>query len=288
MRRSNLAHRRLQRYDTLMIDRHKVDTLVDRLSAIGDAAIAVSGGVDSMTLASLAHRRLEKRQPLVVHAVSPAVPAAATDRVTAQARAERWRLELVDAGEFGDERYRANPLNRCYFCKSNLYATIAALAPGTVLSGANTDDLSDYRPGLEAAAEKDVRHPYIEVGFSKADVRELAKRLGLPELAELPASPCLASRVETGIAIDPADLALIDRVEVAVSAHFNPQVVRCRRREQAWELQLDEATLQRTNRSEICGVVIASIGGKTSLPILIAPYRRGSAFIRRPELASTF
>ena len=127
----------------------------ERLAAIleecGGATIAVSGGVDSMTLSSFAQRTLEARVTMV-HAVSPAVPAAATARVKSQAQAENWRLELVDAGEFGDARYRANPIDRCFFCKTNLYRTLAAISSGVVLSGTNCDDLGDYRPGLRAAA----------------------------------------------------------------------------------------------------------------------------------------
>jgi len=269
-----------------MIETSKVERLVERLAAIGDAAIAVSGGVDSMTLASLAHGRSPAGPPLVVHAVSPAVPAAATARVRRRAALEGWRLRLVDAGELGDARYRANPLNRCYFCKANLYATIASLAPGAVLSGANTDDLADFRPGLQAADERGVHHPYIEADMNKADVRALARSLGLPDLAELPASPCLASRVETGIPIDAAELALIDRVEAALAAKLRPTTLRCRRRRQAWEIQLDDASLAKTDTAEITALVIAAIGHPPAMPIRVAPYRRGSAFVGHPGRAA--
>ena len=102
--------------------------------------------------------------------------------------------DIVDAGEFADPQYRANPVNRCFFCKANLYRTLGAMSDGIVASGTNCDDLSDYRPGLEAARLHNVRHPYVEAGIAKADVRTLAGELGLPEFAALPASPCLSSR----------------------------------------------------------------------------------------------
>ncbi|MEN8196406.1 MAG: adenine nucleotide alpha hydrolase, partial [Pseudomonadota bacterium] len=125
-----------------------MDRLARLLKEYGEATVAVSGGVDSMTLASFAHRTLGRDGVRMAHAVSPAVPRAATARVQARGAEEGWRLELVDAGEFADERYRANPVDRCYFCKSNLYGMLAAMPGGMVLSGANRDDLGDYRPGL--------------------------------------------------------------------------------------------------------------------------------------------
>ena len=108
-----------------------MNAVLDRLDALhcclddaAPAAVAVSGGVDSMTLAFIAHRHLGE-QVSIFHAVSPAVPASATIRVQAYAAKEGWTLTILDAGEFGDERYMANPANRCFFCKTNLYGTLA-------------------------------------------------------------------------------------------------------------------------------------------------------------------
>ena len=158
--------------------------------------IAVSGGVDSMTLAHVAHRLRPVR---MVHAISPAVPEQATVRVRDHAARQGWHLTLIDAGEFDDPRYRANPLERCYFCKSNLYDRIAELVGGMIASGTNADDLSDFRPGLRAAGERGVIHPFVEAHIDKAAIRELARAMGLEDIADLPAQPCLASRVETGL-----------------------------------------------------------------------------------------
>src|SRR5262249_33153663 len=154
----------------------------------------------------------------MVHAVSPAVPAHATARVAAYAEREGWTLRMVDAGEFADPRYRANPVDRCYFCKTNLYARIRPLTDRVIAPGTHVDHLGDFRPGLRAAAEKDVVHPYVEAGIDKAAVRALARGLSLSDLAELPAQPCLSSRVETGIAIDADDLAFVDAMERRLSA----------------------------------------------------------------------
>jgi uncharacterized protein len=260
----------------------KTDRLARLLEELGAATIAVSGGVDSMTLASFAHRTLGRGAVRMVHAVSPAVPRAATVRVKARGLAEGWRLELADAGEFADERYRANPVNRCYFCKSNLYGLLAAMPGNAVLSGANCDDLGDYRPGLEAAAENAVRHPYIEAGFAKADVRALARALDLPELAALPSSPCLSSRVETGLRIEAAALAMIDDTEEWLKDALAPRTVRCRLRKQGVVIELDEETiagLTPDRRARLIAEMRERRPDMDGGEIEIVAYRRGSAFV---------
>jgi uncharacterized protein len=136
------------------------------LAGVVAPAVAVSGGVDSITLAAVADELLI--DVCMVHAVSPAVPAHATARVQALARARGWQLCILDAGEFADPRYR-----------DHLYGNIRMRTERQILSGANRDDLRAYRPGLEAAREFDVRHPFIEAGMGTAEVRRLARELGL-------------------------------------------------------------------------------------------------------------
>ena len=260
------------------------------LEDIGRVAVAVSGGVDSMTLAVVAHRVLGSSARMV-HAVSAAVPADATARVVRYARREGWRLERLDAGELADPRYVANPVNRCYFCKTNLYSTIAPLAGAgtTIVSGTNTDDLGDFRPGLAAAAEHAIRHPYVECGIGKAAVRAIAAGLGLHDLAELPAAPCLSSRVETGIAIDPEVLKAVDACERLVRDATGAATVRCRVRRHAVVIELDDAALSaldRGRRAVLAGEVgecMAAAG--VSRMLRFEPYRMGSAFLRSADRA---
>ena len=130
------------------------------LEGCAPLAVAVSGGVDSLTLAWIAHRRLGARAAMF-HAVSPAVPPEATARTEALARAEGWSLSVFDAGEFADPAYRDNPVNRCFFCKRSLYGAIASRTRRQIVSGTNCDDLGEFRPGLDAAAAAGVRHPYV-------------------------------------------------------------------------------------------------------------------------------
>jgi uncharacterized protein len=242
--------------------------------------IAVSGDVDSVTLAALAVEVLA--DVALVHAESPAVPKQATRRVQALALERGWNLRIIDAHEFDDPQYRANPVNRCFFCKTNLYAAIRADSDRQVLSGANCDDLGEYRPGLSAAARFGVRHPYIEAGFDKPAVRRLAVELGLHEVAELPASPCLSSRMETGLPIDPATLGFIHSVEALVAARLQSKVVRCRVRAAAIVVELDPETL-RSLRPADADWLVARIDREPARPprgpVQFAGYRNGSAFV---------
>jgi uncharacterized protein len=253
--------------------------LAKALEAPESLAIAVSGGVDSLTLAYAAH--LVRRQPTYVcHAQSPAVPVEATARVRRHAKGTGWQLIVLDAGEFADPDYLRNPVNRCYFCKSNLYDRIAAEVDGTIASGANLDDLGDYRPGLKAAAERRVIHPLVEAGMDKQATRALARALGVDDVAELPAQPCLASRLETGLRVTPERLAFVAEVERRLGSIIGPGVLRCRLTAAGVRIELD---LERVRREGTEPAILAAAAalcaeaGETLLPL--APYRRGSAFL---------
>jgi uncharacterized protein len=156
-----------------------------------------------------------------------------------------------------------------------------------VVSGANRDDLGEYRPGLDAAKNYAVRHPYVELGIGKAMVRALARHLGLPELAELPSSPCLSSRVETGIPIAAPTLLAVHAVERKVDALLRPKTVRCRVRASAIEIELDGETLARLNakdhgefRDGLENEIRKAFGSANrDKPIVFGVYRNGSAFI---------
>ncbi len=255
------------------------------LAGFDAAAVAVSGGIDSLTLATAARRALGARVTMH-HATSPAVPAEATARTRALAAAQGWTLDVFDAGEFADPAYRANPVNRCFFCKTNLYGAVARRTDRPILSGANLDDLGDYRPGLDAARDHGVRHPLVEAAIDKRTVRAIAAELGLGALSELPSAPCLSSRIETGLRIEAPVLAMVHAAETLVAAATAAATVRCRVRADAVVLELDGTSLDALGpdaRAGLAGQVAAlALGAGIQAPVRFAPYRMGSAFLRAP------
>ena len=265
-------------------EQKKFADLSDILLQTGHCSIAVSGGVDSMTLATLAHRIMPARV-LVFHATSPAVPESALARIQEYAKRENWNIAIVDAREFKDSVYISNPVDRCFYCKNNLYTRLADYAGNgeVFFSGTNTDDLQDYRPGLQAAKIHRVRHPYVEAAINKQDVRDLAFVLGLKDLYDLPASPCLSSRVETGIPIHTPTLKNIDQVEQMIRLKAGAKVVRCRIRKDMIEIELDQKTLvslSDARRQYWRCEVSKQLTHHHLKPVTFSVYRMGSAFLR--------
>lgn len=195
--------------------------LVAWLRARGRVAVGFSGGVDSAYLAVLARRTLGPDGVIAIIGRSASYPA--DQWATARRVADEFGLPVLelDTDELSDPRYAANPSNRCYFCKNELWSTVvpAARARGfdTIVDGTNADDLSDHRPGALAAREHAVASPLADVGFTKAEIRERSRLLGLPTWQQ-PSSPCLSSRLPYGTGVTAARLQQVERAEGALRA----------------------------------------------------------------------
>ncbi len=186
------------------------------LCDLGRVGVAFSGGVDSTFVLRVAVDALGRDNVVAFTGASDSVAASELDEARRLAELIGARHVVVATREFENPNYLANPTNRCYYCKSELYSRIGPLLAEhglrALVTGTNADDLSDHRPGLIAADERNVRAPAAEAGLTKADIRVWSTRWGLPT-ADKPASPCLSSRVQYGEAITPEKLRMIERGE---------------------------------------------------------------------------
>ena len=253
--------------------------LTGLLGALPGAVVAFSGGVDSSVVAAVAARALGAGA-LAVTATSPALASGELAGARAVAAAVGIEHRVVATAELQREGYRRNGRDRCYHCKSELYDRLDAVARvaggAVVLSGANADDLGDWRPGLAAAAEHRVRNPLVEARMTKARVRALARLLGVPS-ASKPASPCLASRIPYGTEVDVDVLARIDRAESALHER-GYEVLRVRHHGDLGRVQLAATELARTDAPRERAAVVAAVraAGYREVEIDPHPFRSGS------------
>ncbi len=200
---------------------NKERVLHDALRDCGSVVIGFSGGVDSAYLCRAALDALGRERVLAVTGLSPSHPAEQREMARRVARAIGLPHLEIETRELDDPRYAANPTNRCYFCKSELFQRLDALARergyATVIDGSNADDLADHRPGSAAAEALGVRAPLQEAGLTKGDIRALSRAAGLPTW-DLPAAPCLASRLVYGLEVTPRRLRQIEAAEARLKA----------------------------------------------------------------------
>ena len=261
------------------------DSLQDkyaRLTAIlremGDVIIGMSGGVDSVLLSKVAHEALGEKA-LAVTADSPSLPRRELAEAQSLAQLAGIRHLVIKTQEVFDPRYAANPNNRCYFCKSELFTNLDALAAQMgfhwIAYGENQDDLGDHRPGAVAAGEHNVRAPLKEAGMTKADIRALAQQLGLP-VWDKPAFACLGSRFPYGTQITPEKLAQVEAAE-DILWQLGFRQYRVRYHGEVARIEVDKAGM--TKLVELGDVVAARFkreAGFAYVAMDLAGYRRGS------------
>jgi uncharacterized protein len=256
----------------------KYEDLRDLLSTFGRVLIAFSGGVDSSLVAKVAFDVLGPDKTLAVIAVSPSLAREEERDALALLNEIGLPYLTVETQEVDDPQYAANPINRCYFCKSHVYAALQRVAQERdfefIVDGFNADDSGEYRPGRKAGREWGVRSPLAEVCLGKDEIRELARHLGLSNWPKPPMA-CLSSRVEYGIPITPRILSQVDQAEAALR-RLGFAELRVRHHDQLARIEVDEEMIQSATarREEIVAAVKAA--GYTYVTLDLQGLRHGS------------
>ena len=256
----------------------KEQALCDTLASLDSVVVAYSGGVDSAYLAYIAHRTLGDRA-VAVTADSPSYPERHRALALRIASDFGLRHEIIHTSELERPEYRANPSNRCYYCKHELYTHLSRLAAdrrAVVVDGNNADDRGDYRPGRQAAREFGVRSPLDEVNLAKDEIRDLARIAGLPIWDE-PASACLSSRIPYHTEVTDEKLRIIERAESALRAH-GFRVCRVRHHDDLARIELDRRELPRALEPEMSATLVRELKaiGYRYVTIDLQGYRTGS------------
>jgi uncharacterized protein len=257
----------------------KDQRLRELLSGFSSAIVAFSGGVDSAYLSVVATQVLGSGA-LCVTADSPSYPEHHRSLARQVAEAFALRHEVVSTAELDRPEYRANPVNRCYYCKEELYSTLTALASAraidVVFDGNNADDRGDYRPGRQAAREHGVRSPLDEVGLTKAEIRELSRAAGMPTWNE-PASACLSSRIPYDHEITNEKLRMVEQAEDVLRA-LGFRVCRVRHHDTLARLELGRDEIARALDDEVREEILRALRaiGYRQVAVDLQGYRMGS------------
>lgn len=257
------------------------ESLIEWFRGFGSVAIGFSGGVDSSYLAAVAVEALGRENALAIIGRSDSYPDSQWQ--TAREIAEHVGIPVIEihTDEMADPRYAANPSNRCYFCKTELWTKLAPLArertAAVLIDGTNADDLADHRPGAAAARENGVRSPLAELGMTKAQIRERSRARGLPSWAK-PSSPCLASRIPYGTPVTAERLSRIDRAESALRKLGFAGNLRVRDHGELARIELDGAEIEQAVSGPAAAAVVQVVreAGFARVTVDLAGFRSGS------------
>ena len=256
----------------------KQAALGDTLASLGSVIVAYSGGVDSAYLAYMASRTLGDRA-VAVTADSPSYPERHRQLAIRIAREFDLRHEIIHTSELERPEYRANPANRCYYCKHELYTHLTRLAAdrhAIVVDGNNADDRGDYRPGRQAAREFGVRSPLDEVNLTKDEIRQLSRQEGLPTWDE-PASACLSSRIPYHSEVTGEKLRMIEDAETALQT-LGFRVCRVRHHDELARVEIGREELARALEPEMSAAIVRELKAVGYRYVTLDPqgYRTGS------------
>jgi uncharacterized protein len=260
-----------------MMLEEKYERIKKMLHEMQTVIVAYSGGIDSTLLLNIAHDVLGE-QAIGITAVSASMPRSELDEACAIAKIIGSKHILIESHELEDQRYIENPSNRCYFCKMDVYTQMVEYSQQHgyryILDGTNADDLNDHRPGRQAALEKGLRSPLMEVGFTKADIRILARQFELPNWNK-PSAACLSSRIPYGT---PIEISILHQIEHAedllhqmgfsqVRVRYHDQIARI-------EMEIDDFSAALDKRLEITSGIKAL--GFSYITLDLNGFRSGS------------
>jgi uncharacterized protein len=280
-RREPIGHIAGDGDDGSVAGRRKVEALERHIQDLGTVAVAFSGGADSTLLLAMCLRVLGREAVLAITADSPTLPRAELQETRLLAEELGAEHVLIETAEMEDERFTSNPPDRCFYCKQELFESIRALATERgythIAYGATAGDLGDHRPGMRAAAEAGAVAPLLEAGFTKQDVRELSREIGL-RTWDKPAMACLSSRFPYGTTLAEPALARVERAEDLLRRELGFRQVRVRHHGAVARIELDPNDIERAMTEPVRTQIVDGLqaSGYSYVTLDLAGFRSGS------------